>query len=257
MFLQSADECSTLDREAAARLLTVANIHHTGHMHGVLLAHVGMRVRLTAKFNATLGLVQEQKATIVDFIFHDVDAAAYRAARPGCVFRPKMLPAAIVLKVDDFKECPVASDLQLYALQVDTASSIFFLEPTEQTFTWRSSQTHHVRRVGFQLTHASYLTTTASQGQTLRKGVTIDCARIEEAGRGMKEGDWWLNLYVMFSRATQMQDMLLLRPPPRSFLEDGPPSSVRAALIQFEAKAVSSRMEAERMASLLSIPLPS
>ena len=138
VFLQSADECSTLDREAAARLLTVANIHHTGHMHGVLLAHVGMRVRLTAKFNATLGLVQEQKATIVDFIFHDVDAEAYRAARPGCVFRPKMLPAAIVLKVDGFKECPVASGLQMYALQVDTASSIFFLEPTEQTFTWRA-----------------------------------------------------------------------------------------------------------------------
>ena len=127
----------------------------------------------------------------------------------------------------------------------------------DQTFTWRSSQTHHVRRVGFQLTHASYLTTTASQGQTLRKGVTIDCARIEEAGRGMKEGDWWLNLYVMFSRATQMQDMLLLRPPPRSFLEDGPPSSVRAALTQFEATAASSRLEAEHMASLLCIPLPS
>ena len=90
VFLQSADECNTLDREVVARLLTVANIHHTGHMHGVLLAHVGMRVRLTAKFNATLGLVQEQKATIVDFLFHDVDAEAYRAARPGCVFRPNV-----------------------------------------------------------------------------------------------------------------------------------------------------------------------
>ena len=65
-----------------------------------------------------------------------------------------------------------------------------------------------------------------------------------------------LNLYVMFSRATQMQDMLLLRPPPRSFLEGGPPSSVRAALAQFEATAASSRLEAERLASLLGIPLP-
>ena len=111
--------------------------------------------------------------------------------------------------------------------------------------------------MGFQLTHASYLTTTASQGQTLRKGVTIDCARIEDAGRGMKDDDWWLNLYVMFSRATQMQDMLLLRPPPRSVLEEGPPPSVHAALASFDAKVASSRLEAERMATLLGIPLPS
>ena len=91
----------------------------------------------------------------------------------------------------------------------------------------------------------------------LRKGVTIDCARIEEAVRGMKKRDWWLNLYVMFSRATQMHDTLLLRPPPRSFLERGPPSSVQKALANFDAKAASSRLEAEHMASLLGIPLPS
>jgi hypothetical protein len=44
-----------------------------GHMHGVFLAHVGSRVRLTAEFTASLGLVQAQKATIVDSLFHDAD----------------------------------------------------------------------------------------------------------------------------------------------------------------------------------------
>ena len=86
------------------------------------------------------------------------------------------------------------------------------------------------------LTHANYLTLTASQGQTLRKGVTIDCARNEpEAnGRGTSDDEWWLNLYVMFSRVTRMDDMLLLRPPPRELLERGPPVSVREALRRFE-----------------------
>ena len=74
VFLQCFDECNALDQDAKARLLTVANIHNTGHMHGFMLARRGMRVRLTAKQNASVGLVQEQTATIVDFLFHDKDA---------------------------------------------------------------------------------------------------------------------------------------------------------------------------------------
>ena len=65
VFLQAADECNTIDRSAALRLLEVPNMHNTGNIHGVLPIHVGMRVRLTAKMNSTLGLVQEQKARVV------------------------------------------------------------------------------------------------------------------------------------------------------------------------------------------------
>ena len=57
----------------------------------------------------------------------------------------------------------------------------------------------------------------ASQGQTIRAGVTIDCDGNEP--RGTSDDEWWLNLYVMFSRVTRMADMLLLRPPPRQLLE--------------------------------------
>ena len=55
VFLQSADECDTIEKSAAQRLLNLVNIHTTGHMHGVLPAHVGMRVRFTVKLNSTLG----------------------------------------------------------------------------------------------------------------------------------------------------------------------------------------------------------
>ena len=51
----------------------VPNMHNTGHIHGVLPAHVGMRVRFAVKVNSTLGLVQEQKATVVDFLFKAED----------------------------------------------------------------------------------------------------------------------------------------------------------------------------------------
>ena len=59
VFLQAADECQTLDAEVYSRLLNGANIYSTGRIHGVLPAHVGMRVRFTGKFNAAYGLVQE------------------------------------------------------------------------------------------------------------------------------------------------------------------------------------------------------
>ena len=129
--------------------------------------------------------------------------------------------------------------------------------PSEQEFTWQSSGTHTVRRSGFTLTHESYLTSTLSQGQTLRKGVTIDCARDEDAGRtGMSDEQWWLHLYVMFSRATCMRNMLILRPPSREFLERGPPVSLREALKKFDEKAKTSRDEAEQLAAELGFVLP-
>ena len=71
----------------------------------------------------------------------------------------------------------------------------------------------------------------------------------------MKDEEWWLHLYVMFSRATCMDDLLLLRPPPRSILEAGPPESVRRALERFEAKAADSTAVAIQLAASLGFAL--
>ena len=69
--------------------------------------------------------------------------------------------------------------------------------------------------------------------------VTIDCARLPPTAgtTGMDDDTWWLHLYVMFSRATRMSDMLLLRPPPRELLERGPPASVKTQLRRFAERA--------------------
>ena len=136
------------------------------------------------------------------------------------------------------------------------AKGLFCLEPLEQTFSWKSTQTHSIKRQGFPLTHEAFLTSTAAQGNTLRKGVTIDCARMPTQGdRGMNEDHWWFHLYVMFSRPTRMSDMLLLRPPPRDLLERGPPESIREALRLFDQKIQVSEHEAARLAHAFGIPL--
>ena len=108
-----------------------------------------------------------------------------------------------------------------------------------------------------QTTQKDGLTTTASQGQTIRAAVTIDCARNEPQGqRGTTDDAWWLNLYVMFSRVTRMSDMLLLRPPPRTLLERGPPASVRKALKRFEKTERDTVADAVLLAKRFDISLP-
>jgi hypothetical protein len=114
-----------------------------------------------------------------------------------------------------------------------------------------------VKRHGINLTHAQFLTATASQGQTLRSGVTIDCARLPPTGStGVSDDDWWLNLYVMFSRATRMSDMLLLRPPSREFLERGPPTDIKAQLQVFNDRIINCKQRAEELANELGFVLP-
>ena len=84
--------------------------------------------------------------------------------------------------------------------------------------------------------------------------MTIDCGRLSE--KACKDSDWWLHLYVMFSRVTCMGDMLLLRPPPREVLEAGPPADVRAALAQFEEKIRTSTEATTSFAEKIGFSLP-
>ena len=53
---------------------------------------------------------QEQKARIVGFIFESEDRARYAAAGAGDLFRPKRLPAAILLQVEGFADSPMRDE---------------------------------------------------------------------------------------------------------------------------------------------------
>ena len=60
----------------------------------------------------------------------------------------------------------------------------------------------------------------------------------------------------MFSRAACMEDMLLLRPPPREFLERGPPASVRKGLECLERKIAESTEAAATLCAEMGLPVP-
>ena len=82
----------------------------------------------------------------------------------------------------------------------------------------------------------------------MREGVILDCGRREGGKQPRSEDDYWLDLYVMLSRATRIQDLLLVRPPGSAFLLRGPPSGLQEQLQRFAERTQTCRIEAEALA---------
>ena len=122
---------------------------------------------------------QEQKARIVGFIFESEDRARYAAAGAGDLFRPKRLPAAILLQVEGFADSPMRDEAIHCVTTEDEqrfiddemddllhrggtyavtsrlrerdrrARGLLCLEPCKVQFSWRSTAAHSVARIGF------------------------------------------------------------------------------------------------------------
>ena len=124
--------------------------------------------------------------------------------------------------------------------------SLVFVEPrTSEPFLFRG---HRVTRTGWPFSHGRVITATACQGRTLHDGVVLDCGRHEGGSTPKEDEDWWLDLYVMLSRATRLQDILLARAPPSSFLLQGPPKSLKNQLLTFAARTEACRQQAAELA---------
>ena len=108
------------------------------------------------------------------------------------------------------------------------AQSLVFIEPrTSNPFIFREFE---VTRTGLPISPARVITSTASQGRRMRDGVIIDCGRHEGGAHPKEDDDWWLDLYVMLSRATRLDDLLLMRAPDLAFFAKGPPKTLRTQL---------------------------
>ena len=178
VLLQAADNASGLEREVAFRFLNRPNPYQTGHMHGLFPCHVGMRIRLVAKLYGKKGMVQDTMATVMDFEFHSSDRARYQKCKGGELFSPEYLPSGLWVAVDGYQGCVGYEDLlsrwsthiKDQEKAVKLAKSLWFLPTEEVGVQLSSGEKYDVRRCGFRITHANFLTSTGSQGLTLRSG---------------------------------------------------------------------------------------
>ena len=117
-----------------------------------------------------------------------------------------------------------------------------------------SSESIHVTRWNLPLTHAMVRTAMSSQGLTFNGGVVADLCR---AG-GMEDDIWWLNVYVMLSRARKLDSLILvgLSPQVRALLEAGPPAYIRQKIHTLQAKSIRTLRRAECLASDMNLSVP-
>ena len=87
----------------------------------------------------------------------------------------------------------------------------------------------------------------------MRDVVIIDCGRWWTNTNTLTDDDWWLDLYVILSKAARLDDLLLIRAPDLEFFAKGPPKTLRTQMAQFASRTNACRKEAESIAKDLSL----
>ena len=247
---------SAEERNVVHQLLSTPNIHNTGHLHGILPLHVGMQVRLTTKLSAADGLVNERTGTVMKLDLRESDEAKV----PGHFARIQLdyMPYGVWVQIDKFHSAPLEAltstclTADEFSDDVVNASGLVYIQLEKADFNLPvnlsdgSRETIHVTRWNLPLTHAMVRTAMSSQGLTFKTGVTADLRR---AG-GMTDDIWWLNVYVMLSRAKKLENLILvgLTPKIRELFEKGPPAYIREQIRALQAKAVRTKLTAEQAA---------
>ena len=249
--VQAADASSPqLPRDLAAKLLNQVNPGLTGGMHGMLPLHLGMRIRLLEHLDLKRKLVKDAEGEVVHVAINPRDQDEVDRAkaenRPAYL---RFLPFGVWVRMDKYRAAPFRDRLAEHAegVGLSDAAQLVFIEPqTSSPFDFRK---HKVTRTGLQISHAMVLTSTACQGRTMHEGVIIDA--------GYKDADdmdgFWLHLYVMLSRATTSDNLLMIRDPGLDFLSRGPPADLAARLREFGARTERCRKAAVKLAQDLGL----
>ena len=255
LWIQAADDIKGLgaqpkkDQELILKaLLRHWNIHDTAHLHTLLPAYPGQRVRLTEKISADHRLPQESEGTVVQIVFdpeEKLDPARGEVALEYC-------PRGIWVCSDDCSVIPLASKL-LDKVDVSAREAVWRLnasnpdiarepdgkvKPVHERLAFVPAATRSfkrmiagrnwtIRRRQVPLTSALDRTIQSSQGKTFRGGLIGDMGNLNT-----DRDAFWSAMYVLLSRATRMQGMLLLRCPPESFFDAGPPAYLKSFLQQ-------------------------
>ena len=245
--LQAADQRPKFNNRAheivvTHTLLTVPNIHRTGKLHGMLLLHESMVVRLSAVLAPQCGIVKDKLARVIRVVLHPSDQRRLDSLPHSySLFVPEYMARGVWIQLLSYKESPIASHLSSHCgVPVDKAESLIFIELCSAEF---KCDVHigdevvpvHAFRWQFPLTHAMVRTAYSCQGLTLEGGVLVDLRR---AG-GLQDDDWFLAIYVMLSRARRLKNLILLgfTEQVEELLRRGSPTKLMEITASLEARA--------------------
>ena len=253
-YCQSADQrdAQWITPRITHQLLTTPNLHETGGLHGLLPLHLGMKVRLMYQLCPSDGLVKETQGTILRIDLHPSDARRHASGYQA--IHLTHLPQAVWVSIDNYSNAPLQEDLADAEPQflktidkeaVNQAGSIVCVRIVQASFKVNvrlnngADQKIDVTRWQLPLSHALIRTVCSSQGLTFRCGTVIDLRK----NFGMTDDIHWLNIYVMLSRPTCLQNMLLLGLDDKilKLLERGPPERIRHEVQRMSVAAANRR----------------
>ena len=245
-----------LDAEDYKKMLEFANYNDAGHAMGMLGVYVGMRVRLDRKISQKHGLVQGAEGEVVGVVFNTKDDMKWLDNPDAEEFRKGYcvlghMPAGVQVKFDGFEE------------DVGLGKGVVLVEPDTQGWTYKTRRPTNVMegkrpknvqvdvdvaRTQIRLFPAQVLTTNACQGKTLDPLVL-------HLGAPPRMGDdeYWLNLYVMLSRARTLDParVAIFDLPPEDFFARGPPPELVMAMQRLERLEERTRAFAPRVREFL------
>ena len=213
------------DPSFAHRCLAVHSLSATKNLPGFLFLWLGCELLLEEKLCDDLGLVRGCRVTLVDIIpsegqvlgSHDPSLSPFVLA--SC-------PAGLVVRV------PGATWIKDPTL----GPGAFFISP--RTRSWRFGpganetdfQPATVARTQLPFTNCVAFTAYGLQGATV-PGLIADLA----APPKMPREEFWMALYVLLSRVTHLDHLLLFRLPSPAQCSGGPPASVQAEISRLHA----------------------
>ena len=228
--IQSADSFSpSMTVYMAKKLMNKPNPRHSGGMHGILPIYLGMKIRILPPHVLANGLVKDAEGEVVNIVINPLDQEEVDGdiASEADTIYLRHLPLGVWVRMAKYTKAPFCKALRQMddsLLSIDTQSLVWMEPRTSNPFCFRG---HTVVRTGFSFTHGRVIPSTACHGRTLPAGVIIDCAHAEHPYGFRTKDDWWVEVYEMLMCASRLEDVLLMRAPPSSFLLQGPPNALR------------------------------
>ena len=256
-YLQAVDKPKEkLQRRDYMRALEHANYCDAGNRMGLCPLYVGMPVRLTTKLNAKLKLVNEAVGTVVGFEFgrnefsdgtpgwlaNERDDSENRLRGYVCL---KEQPQAVYVKFDKLEGqnlCGFGEGIVAVAPKNSDNGGLTYHTLAEADL---GSVKKDVKILRYQspLMPAPVRTTQTSQGMSM-EFVKLFLARGQlDAG----SGEYWLNVYVMLSRARSLEGMLLWALPSREWFASGPPEWIVNGMRDLEVRAAEEMEEVRKL----------
>ena len=215
--------------ELYKEMLAEPNVNKTGKLPGLLLFHIGMRMKVTWNI-CPPWVVQDTSVTVIDFKLD-------RRERPhdagSCEILLQYVPAALIVKLDDCNEeflpqtpCSCHDEFTDGCPDCRRHLGVFMIRPTSRKWYFESKNEagfkRPVNRTALPLMPYKACSLYSLQGTTALPGLIADFTMPVRLGDGMK----WLIVYVLLSRVPSLAQLrsIGLDDKVRGIIEKGPPA---------------------------------